>query len=60
MENNDRLENMIVLILEKDIERSLVMDSKLESSWMWWRRIDFVNDYNETVLEDIKEKITLL
>jgi hypothetical protein len=55
--NSDKLKEIIFNLLERDIRRSLEIDSKLESSWMWWRRRDLISDQNEVVLEMILNKL---
>ena len=57
MEKSDRLKEIIIGILERDIERSLWIDSRLEKTWMWWRRIDLISDQNEGILREVQEKM---
>lgn len=56
VENNGRLENIIVTILEKNIERSLIIDNRFENTWFWWRRADLITAKNEQILRDVQEK----
>ena len=57
MEKSDRLQRVVKNLLQRDIERSLIIDNKLENTWMWWRRTDLVNDRNEETLRVAKEKL---
>jgi triacylglycerol esterase/lipase EstA (alpha/beta hydrolase family) len=58
VEKSDRLQSIVARILEKDIERSLLIDNQLERTWMWWRRINLISEKNENVLQDIVQRIT--
>jgi hypothetical protein len=60
VENNGRLKEIIIRILKDDIERSLIIDSRFENTWMWWRRRDLVTDSNEEILRNVLIKIKLL
>jgi hypothetical protein len=57
VEKSDRLKNIILRILERDIERSLWIDNRLENTWMWWRRTNLIADQNEGILREVQEKI---
>lgn len=58
VENNDRLKEIVIRILERDIARSLIIDNRLERTWMWWRRINLISEKNENVLQEVVRKIT--
>ena len=57
IENNDKLKEIIVRIIETDIKRSLSIDNKLERTWMWWRRVELITERNELLLENIIETL---
>lgn len=60
IEINDRLKEIIIELLERDIERSLWIDNEFERTWMLWRRIDLITDKNEAVLKEVKDNLTKL
>lgn len=57
VEKSDRLQRVVKSLLQIDIERSLILDNKLERTWMWWRRMDLINDRNEETLRVTQEKL---
>ena len=58
IQNNDRLQSIIVRILEQDIGRSLKIDSRIENTWMWWHRTDLITKNNEIILIEIVDRIS--
>ena len=53
VQNNDRLYERIEQILNRDIQRSLLIDKRLESTWMWWKKRDLITEKNEEILRKI-------
>ena len=53
VEKSDKLKNIIIRLLDRDIERSLQIDRKLERRWFWWRRVDLISDENEEILQEV-------